>query len=388
MISRILSGHILDSLDKFPVVGLIGPRQAGKTTLAKGIAAECPDKVAYLDLELPSDRDRLEEAELYLRRHPAELIVLDEIQRVPELFPLLRAVVDEKARPGQFLILGSASPSLLRQSSESLAGRIIYHELEPLVLKELPDGEAAAESLWLRGGFPRSFLAATDQDSFQWRGAFIRACLERDLPQFGARLPVTTLHRLWTMIAHYHGQLWNASKIASSLGIAAGTVKNYLDLLTDLFLLRQLPPLFANVKKSLVKSPKVYVRDSGLLHALLRIQDREDLFGHPKAGASWEGWALEQILAIVPRDWDRAFYRTSAGAEIDLVLDPGGGKPRLAVEMKCSLSGQPSKGFWSALEDLQPARGFVVYPGNEAYPIGNGVMVAPVSQLEILVGDT
>ncbi|MCD4727838.1 MAG: ATP-binding protein, partial [Pirellulales bacterium] len=316
MILRILSGQVLDSLKKFPVVGLIGPRQAGKTTLAKGIAAKRPDKVAYLDLELPSDRDKLEEAELYLRRHPAELIVLDEIQRVPELFPLLRAVVDEKARPGQFLILGSASPSLLRQSSESLAGRIIYHELEPLVLKELPDGEAVAESLWLRGGFPRSYLAATDRDSFQWRGAFIRACLERDLPQFGARLPVTTLHRLWMMIAHCHGQLWNASKIASSLGIVAGTVKNYLDLLTDLFLLRQLPPLFANVKKRLVKSPKVYVRDSGLLHTLLGIQNREDIYGHPKAGASWEGWALEQILAIVPRDWDRAFYRTSAGAEI------------------------------------------------------------------------
>jgi uncharacterized protein len=381
MIGRILMPKVLDSLRRFPVVGLIGARQTGKTTLAKEIAAECRSKTAYLDLELPSNCVLLEEAELYLRRHPAELVILDEVQRVPELFPLLRALVDEKGRPGQFLILGSASPTLLRQSSETLAGRIVYHELHPLVIDELSDRDAAWPSLWLRGGMPRSYLAASEEESVEWREAFLQTCLSPDLPGFGSRLPAATLRRLWMLIAHCHGQLWNASKIAAGLGIAGGTVKSHLDLMTDMFLVRQLPPMFANVKKRLVKSPKVYVRDSGLLHALLRIRNRDDLFGHPAIGASWEGWVMEQVLTLAPRDWLAAFYRTSAGAEIDLVLDPGAGKPRVAIEFKHSLDPRPSKGFWSALADIQPARGFVVYPGDRAYPLRGGVTAVPPTRL-------
>ncbi len=387
MIDRLLTPKVLDSLRRFPVVGLIGARQTGKTTLAKAIVAQRPEKTLYLDLELPSNQALLEDAELYLRSRPAELVILDEIQRVPELFPLLRALVDEANRPRQFLILGSASPALLRQLSESLAGRIIYHELDPFVIQELPADNATFESLWLRGGLPRSFLAGSGEESFQWRESFLRACWERDLPQFGSRLPVTTLRRLWMMIAHCQGQLWNASKIAAALGIAGGTVKNHLDLLTDMFLVRQLPPLFANVKKRLVKSPKVYIRDSGLLHALLGIRDRETLYGHPVVGASWEGWAMEQILALAPQGWERTFYRTSAGAEIDLILEPGGGKPRLAMEFKHALDPRPSKGFWSALTDLQPARGFVVYPGNEVYPMRRGVTAVPPNRPESLFDD-
>jgi uncharacterized protein len=402
MIDRSLTAQILDSLRRFPIVGLIGARQTGKTTLARGIARDRPDSTEYLDLERPSTLARLEEAELYFSSRSEKLVILDEIQRVPEIFPLLRSLVDERSKPGQFLILGSASPALLRQSSESLAGRIVYHELDPLTLKEVfkdcasrdPDDhatndhdsftDAVKEKLWLRGGFPRSFLAASDADSFQWRESFLQACWERDLPQYGIKLPVTTLRRLWTMIAHCHGQLWNASKIAASLGVSAGTVKNHLDLLADMFLVRPLQPYFSNLKKRIVKSPKVYIRDSGLLHALLRIGSRDELFESPELGASWEGWAMEQILSMTPPSWDRAFYRTSAGAEIDLVLDPGGRKQRLAIEFKHSLDPRPTKGFWSSLADLQPARGFVVYPGREAFPLQKNVCAVPLCKLEML----
>jgi hypothetical protein len=259
--------------------------------------------------------------------------------------------------------------------------------LSPLLLEEVSPSEENVSKLWLRGGYPRSFLASGEHQSIQWRNNLIQTYLERDIPQFGVRIPAAALRRFWQMLAHWQGQLWNASTIAKSLGVTSPTVKRYLDLLEDTFMLRQLAPYFANIKKRLVKTPKVYLRDSGLLHALLRIENSEDLAAHPAVGASWEGWVIEQILGIVPETWGRSFYRTAAGAEIDLLLEPGGRRPPIAIEVKHSLAPQPSRGFWAALADLQPAQGFVVYPGHEYYPIKPGVFALPVAELKrLLVG--
>ena len=382
MIRRLVQPLVERSLTNFPIVGLIGARQTGKTTLAKAIAGQRNQSVVYLDLEVPSDLARLSDPELYLRSHANELVIIDEAQRRPELFPLLRALADADERNGKFLLLGSASPDLSRQAAESLAGRIVYHELSPLLLKEVSSSEANVQELWLRGGFPRSFLAPGESESLQWRNSLVQTYLERDIPQLGVAVSAATLRRFWLMLAHWHGQLWNASTIANSMGVAATTVKRYLDLLEDTFMVRQLAPYFSNAKKRLVKSPKVYLRDSGLLHALLRIQTSEELSGHPAVGASWEGFAIEQVLGIVPETWGKSFYRTSAGAEIDLVLEPGGGQPSIAIEVKYSLVPTPARGFWSALTDIQPARSFVVYPGDEFYPIRDGVFALPIAELE------
>jgi uncharacterized protein len=393
MIPRLLEKTINRSLADFPIVGLIGARQTGKTTLAKAIGQEQARAVVYLDLEVPSDLAKLVDAELYLRSHAGALVILDEVQRMPGLFPLLRALADADSRNGKFLILGSASPDLSRQASESLAGRIAYHELSPLLLEEIsprevvsPDDEKLRK-LWLRGGFPRSYLAAGESESLQWRNNLIQTYLERDIPQFGVSIPAAALRRFWQMLAHWQGQLWNASTIAKGLGVSSPTVKGYLDLLEDTFMLRQLVPYFSNAKKRLVKTPKVYLRDSGLLHALLRIQDFEDLTGHPAVGASWEGWVIEQIFGVVPESWGKSFYRTSGGAEIDLVLEPGGRRPRIALEIKYSLVPQPCRGFWTGFEDIQPARGFVVYPGQERYPIRPSVSALPITELNALLED-
>lgn len=300
---------------------------------------------------------------------------------------MLRALVDEDRRPGRFLVLGSASPDLLRTSSESLASRIVYHELPPLTADEAGLRGEAALKLWARGGFPLSFLAQSDAASLEWREAFIATYLERDVPRLGIRVSATTLRRFWQMLAHAHGQLWNASKIAASLGVSPPTVRHYLDILQDSFLLRQLQPYHANLRKRYVKSQKVYVRDSGLLHGLLGLGSLEDLLGHPVAGPSWEGWVIEQIIAAAPRSWKPWFYRTGAGAEIDLILEQPGKRRLLAFEIKFSASPKPSKGFWSALEDLGDAQGFVVCRTDERYPITKGVDAIPLDEVHrVLAG--
>ncbi len=380
MIYRQLEDRIESALRAFPVVGIVGARQVGKTTLARSIASKRRQTV-YLDLELPSDLAKLDEPEIYLRQHTDSLIILDEVQRKPELFPILRALVNENRRNGRFLILGSASPGLARQSAESLAGRIEYHELAPLSLDEISSREDGHSRIWNRGGYPLSYLSESDELSFRWRQAFIQTHLERDLPNLGIRVPATTLHRFWQMLAHVHGQAWNASKISTSLGVSPPTVRHYLDILQDTFMVRQLQPFHPNLKKRLVKSPKVYLRDTGLLHALLRVRSSDELLGHPSCGASWEGFAIEQIVASIPPTWSFYFYGTSAGAEIDLILDPPGRSDIIAVEVKRSLSPKPERGFWSALEDLEPVMSFVVYPGSELYPLRKNVFALPLSDL-------
>jgi len=386
MIHRRLQGAIKEALGKFPVVALVGARQVGKTTLARALCQSAFPESVYLDLERPSDVNKLEAPELFLEMHTDELVILDEIQRMPALFPLLRALVDANRKNGRFLVLGSASPDLVRQSSESLAGRIIYLELGPFSLSEVGTSKEDVWQLWQRGGFPPSFLAPTDRDSFQWREAFIQTYLERDLPALGIRIPSATLHRFWRMLAHSHGQLWNASKIAGSLGITAPTARHYLDILQDTFVVRQLHPYYINLKKRLVKTPKAYLRDSGLLHALLQLENLDDLIGHPCVGSSWEGWVIEQILSMVPVNWRPWFYRTSGGAEIDLILERPGRAPMLAFEVKYSAAPSPSKGFWNALSDLGLDTGYVICPCEEQYPLGKGVFTLPVSQLPSVLG--
>ena len=381
MINRLLQERVEKSLIKYPVVGILGSRQVGKTTLAKMIKNRMKRKVIYLDLELPSDLNKLQDPELYLERFEDTLVIIDEIQRMHSLFPLLRALVDRKRTAGRFLILGSASPELIRHSSESLAGRIIYHELSPFSLAEI--NSENIQKLWLRGGYPKSYLLRSNDDSFTWREAFIKTYLEMDIPQLGIRIPAQHLRRFWTMIAHSHGQLWNASKIAGSLGVSAPTVKSYLDILEETFIVRQIQPYHSNIKKRLIKSPKVYIRDSGLLHTLLNIRTIEDLHGHPSLGSSWEGFIVGQMLGILPERWQTYFYRTGAGAEIDLILFDSKHKP-VAIEIKYSMSPKVDRGFWNAYEDLSCKKGFVVYPGAESYPLGKNVFTLPVKNLSII----
>ena len=378
MISRTLHNAIVTSLKKYPVVGLLGSRQVGKTTLAKSVREAVARDAIYLDLELPSDWNKLHDSELYLRQFSETLVIIDEIQRMPSLFPVIRALVDQNRVGGRFLILGSASPDLLRRSSESLAGRIIYHELTPFNLYETDSDQI--ERLWLRGGYPESYLADNDEESFVWRESHIKTYLEMDIPQLGIRIPSVQLRRFWTMLAHSHGQLWNGNKIAGSIGVSAPTVRHYLDILENTFVVRRLLPYHANVKKRLIKSPKVYIRDSGLLHTLLRIGNFDDLQGHPVLGSSWESFVIEQIIGLLPNHREVYFYRTNAGAEIDLVFFDKKNKP-VAIEIKYSLSPAVSRGYWNACEDLSCKKWFVIYPGNERYPVGRNVFAMPVREL-------
>ena len=381
MIERHLHKTVLDRLELFPAVALLGPRQVGKTTLAEHIASACPS--VYLDLESPSDRSKLADPTRYLQEHEDKLVVLDEVHRVPELFQTLRGLIDKGRRrghkTGRFLLLGSASMDLLRQSGESLAGRIAYVELPPLGVLEV--AEAERERLWVRGGFPDSFLADDDRHSMLWRDYFIKTYLERDIPDLGPRIPAETLHRFWTMLAHCQGGVFNAAQIARSLAVDGKTVARYLDLMVDLLLVRRLRPFHANVGKRLVRSPKVYVRDSGVTHALLGIADREALFGHPVSGTSWEGFVIENLIAAVPDRTLASFYRTSAGAEIDLVLEFPGLTEKWAIEIKSTLSAKPTKGFYNALKDIQPDKTFVVYAGDERYPVSEGVEAISVAEM-------
>ena len=378
MISRALKPSLETALGTFPVVALVGARQVGKTTLAKEIAQASSRATLVLDLERPSDLAKLRDPELYLERHLDKLVVIDEVQRQPGLFPLLRALVDAERRPGRFLLLGSASPELTQGASESLAGRIDYLELGPLTMAEV--GTDHATDLWLRGGFPEAFLAPNLPASEAWRAAFIRTYLERDIPTLGLRLPPSQLGRFWQMVAHCHGQLWNGSDLASGLGLSLPTMRRYLDILQDTFMVRQLQPWAGNLGKRLVKRPKVYLRDSGLLHSLLGIGTAEDLFGHPSVGASWEGFVIEQVLAAVPATWKPYFFRTSAGAELDLVLVRPGNLRPLGIEIKLTKTPVPSKGFWSALQDLD-AQGVVLCACQESYPLGGGVLTMPIQEI-------
>jgi len=369
MYRRAITNQILQSLSQNPAVAILGPRQVGKTTLALEIAKTQPS--IYLDLENPEDIQKLEDPAAYLERHGDKLVILDEIQRYPNLFQPLRGIIDARRREGRgngrFLFLGSASNQLLRQSAESLAGRIHYAEMTGLNLMEIekPQGEYL-NRLWTRGGFPNSYAAIDDQSSYTWRQNFIRTYLERDIPQLGPRIPAATLMRFWTMLAHSQGELLNASKLASSLGVESVTVSRYLDLMIDLLLIRKLQPWHGNVKKRLVKSPRVYVRDSGLVHALLRIPDDETLLGHPILGKSWEGFVLETIINALPMGVHPFFYRTSAGAEIDLVIEFGL-NDRWAVEIKTSRVPSLKKGFHMACDDLNVQKKFVVYGGEDQF---------------------
>ena len=383
MIDRRIKQQVKDALNRQAAVALIGPRQVGKTTLAQEISEE--RGALYLDLEDSEDRGKLSDAKLFLEQYEDRLVVLDEIHRVPELFQTLRGIIDKGRRKGKrtgrFLILGSASIDLLRQSGESLAGRIEYVDMQPLDVTEIGTEEGSLNRLWIQGGFPDSFLARNEMDSFKGRKNFIRAYLERDVPQFGPRIPAETLERLWTMLAHSQGTMLNASRLASGLSLTAPTVTKYIDLLVDLLLVRRLRPLHANIGKRLVKAPKVYVRDSGLLHALLGIGDYNTLFGHPVVGASWEGFVIENLLSVLPFRTLASYYRTSAGAEVDLVLEFPGLTEKWAIEIKRGLSAKPKKGFYNAVEDLQPDKTFVVYAGDERYPVAEGVEAISVSEM-------
>ncbi len=361
------------ALERSPVVVLSGPRQCGKTTLARKLLR--PDSVNYFDLEDPASLSRLDEPMTALR--PLEgLVVIDEVQRRPDLFPILRVLVDRTPNPARFLILGSASGDLLRQTSESLAGRSERLIIGGFMLEEV--GAGAVEDVWRRGGFPLSYLAATEGDSALWRDQFILALLERDLPQWGVRVPATALRRFWTVVAHYHGQTWNAADAARTLGVGPAAVRHYLDLLTDAFMVRQLQPWHANLRKRQIKAPKVYVRDSGLLHSLLGIDTLKALMTHPKIGASWEGFVIEQVLAVEPHD-EAFFWGTHQGAEIDLILSRGG--RLLGVECKRADAPRMTKSIGIALADLDLDRVAVVYPGEQRYPLAEKVEAVPVRAL-------
>ena len=453
MFPRLLEQRIVTLLTEAPAVAILGPRQVGKTTLALELAdragksgtarhdvegagqensggdgdyapAGAVDLRAplYLDLEAPSDRVKLTDPESYLERYADRLVILDEIHRAPELFQTLRGLIDQGRRRarggdaggrgnGRFLVLGSAALDLLRQSGETLAGRIAYAEMYPLTLPEVkgevertitPNGtnghgggnagegtqstdrqgssdRETLDRLWLRGGFPDSYAARSDAASMRWRRDFIRTYLTRDIPQFGPRIAEETLRRFWTMLAHQQGGLLNAAALARSLGVDGKTVASYLDLLVDLLLVRRLRPWHANAGKRLVKSPKVYVRDSGIAHALLDIGTTDDLLAHPIAGGSWEGFVIENILALAPEGTNAHFYRTGAGAEIDLVLEFG--SHRWAIEIKRSGAPKLTRGFHVACEDIEPTERFVVYPGREAFPMGEGIEAVPLGDL-------
>lgn len=374
MISRRLKPQLISLLDDYPAVALLGPRQVGKTTLAHEVAKNI-DSI-YLDLESPADRAKLSEPELYLADHENKLVILDEIQRVPELFQCLRGLIDSGRRKGiksrRFLLLGSASMELLQQSGESLAGRIAYLELAPLDVSEVESN--AHDQLWIRGGFPESLLQTDDGKSLTWRQNFIRTYLERDVPQLGPRIPAETLRRFWVMLAHTQGGLLNAASLARGLGLDGKTIARYLDLMVDLLLVRRLMPWHRNIGKRLAKSPKIYVRDSGIAHALLGLGSKEDVLGHPAVGPTWEGFVIENIINSAPANTVASFYRASGGAEIDLILTLPGRRP-WAIEIKRSLEPKLNRGFHSACADVEPEAKYVIYPGREEFTMAGDVQV-------------
>lgn len=377
MISRRLRPFIEDRLKHMPGVVLLGPRQVGKTTLARAIASRRAKSASlYLDLERPVDQRRLQDADTFLRAQEGKLVVIDEIHRAPSLFEILRGIIDERRatgkRSGHYLLLGSAAIELMRQASETLAGRVAYINLEPVDALELPHQVGSTDRLWVRGGFPDSVLAAKDAASLDWRRDFIRSYLERDVPMFAPRMPAETIGRLWTMLAHAQGAPLNQARLASSLGVSSPAIARYVDLLVDLLLVRRLRPWAGNVGKRLVRTPKVYIRDSGMAHALLDIETFEDLLGHPIAGPSWEGFVIENLIAAAGERRTAYFYRTEDGAEVDLLFERGG-KPELAIEIKRSSAPTLSRGFHLAREALKVKESFLVHSGADTWPEANGV---------------
>lgn len=381
MIKRMLQSQIEQSLQRFPAVGLIGARQAGKTTLAKMIADGWRGESLYIDLERPADYSALSEPERFLARHSKKLVIIDEVQLRGELFPVLRSLIDMDRHPGRFLLLGSSSPDLMQQSGESLAGRIAYHQLSPFLLNELSADKM--DLLWIRGGFPPSVLVDSDEASMQWRQDFIMTYLQRDLSMMGydIRIPPMTLRRFWQMLAHTHGQLANHSQIAMNMELSRQSIRKILDILQETFMLRQLQPFHINIKKRLIKSPKIYIRDSGILHTLIGINTLDDLMKHSMIGASWEGFCMEQILNQMPRGWEAFFYRTAANAEVDLILQPQFEQSPICIEFKHSQAPKLAPGFWSAIKDLRPQASYVIYPGATVYPITKSVEALPLTQI-------
>ena len=384
MIERTRKAEVDRLLDGNPAVVLVGPRQVGKTTLAHRIASE--RGAVYLDLERPRDLVRIADVEQFCELHADELLVLDEVHRSPGLFAPLRGIIDRRRRSGrrtgQFLFLGSASIDLMKQSGETLAGRVAYCELHPLGVSETGAGQR--HRLWHRGGFPESFLAETDERGFDWRLDFIRTYLERDVPALGPRIPAETLRRFWTMLAHNQGQTFNAAAFARGLDLHGVTIGRYLDLMVDLLLVRRLQPWTSNLGRRLVKAPKVYVRDSGVCHALLGIETLDELLGHPVVGGSWEGFVIENVVGALPRRAAWGYYRTAAGAEIDLVVDRGAGE-LWALEIKRSTAPSVSRGFHSACEDLKPTRKLVVHAGDESFPLSKDVEAVALSDVAALL---
>lgn len=370
MVDRRIHNQLVEMIGRYPAVVLLGPRQVGKTTLALNIGQSRPS--LYLDLESPGDRAKLTEAELYLAEHEDKLVILDEVHREPNLFQTLRGLIDKGRRrgrgTGRFLLLGSASIDLLKQTGETLAGRISFAELAPFDVLEL--GGESIDQLWVRGGFPGSVLTEDDAISLKWRRDFIRTYLERDIPQFGVRIPAETLRRFWTMLAHNQAGVLNAAQLARGIGVTGSTVAHYLDLLVDLLLVRRLQPWHSNIGKRLVKSPKVYIRDTGLVHALLGLASKEELLSHPIVGDSWEGFIIETLLGVAPAGTEASFYRTAVGAEMDLVLALPGGR-LWAIEIKRSVAPKLERGFHHALADLNPNKSFVVYNGQERFPLSD-----------------
>ena len=377
MVKRYWLPYLEEKLKHNPVAAILGPRQIGKTTLAHTVAEKIPS--LYLDLESPEDLLKLDNPSLFLSRHQDKLIILDEIHRKPEIFTLLRSIVDKRRRAGQkgmqFLILGSAGPDLLKQSSESLAGRIAYIEMTGFNILEVPSNNSQKiNKLWLRGGFPESYLADSHSLSFEWRGNFINTYLQRDIPQFGFRIPSEKLRRFWTMLAHHQGQVLNTSALATSLEVTHKTIKHYIDIFSELLLITYLKPWHSNVKKRLVKSPRIYIRDSGLLHKLLDIHDEDQLSSHPVSGASWEGFVLENILSILPQNHPVYFYKTISGAEVDLVIQMPKGRI-WAVEIKKWLAPKVTQGFYTSCKDIKAHKKYVIYSGFDEFEIQNEVTV-------------
>ncbi|WP_375446503.1 ATP-binding protein [uncultured Fibrella sp.] len=379
MVVRQISHRLVEDLAYFPVVGLIGPRQVGKTTLAKQIGSQLGKPIVYFDLELDSDQRRLADAETFLKQYADHCVILDEVQQMPQLFTLLRALVDQQREPARFLLLGSASPELVRETSESLAGRISYIELMPFSWPEVTDRSTLQEH-WLKGGFPDAFLAPRLPLTFRWLNNFIQTYIERDLRLLGYELSGRVLTDLLQMLAHVNGNILNVSDLSRSLGVTQPTVNRYLDLLVGSFVVHRLTPYSINVSKRLVKAPKLYIRDSGVLHQLSQTTTYDALLGHPIAGASWEGYVIEQIRRVVGTDWSFYYYRTHAGAEIDLLLITPDGK-KVAIEIKLSNAPTVSKGFYSSLDDIKPDHVFVLIPDGDSYPKDNGLWVCNLTDL-------
>lgn len=376
-IQRMQEAKLHNALSRSPAVAILGPRQSGKSTTARMLLRDIPS--VYLDLQDRVDRNKLSEPELFFERYRDQLICLDEIQLLPEFFAVLRSEIDKDRRPGRFLILGSASRDLIKQSTESLAGRIAYIDLTPFVLKEVKEVSAWSD-IWLRGGFPESVLAGNDMDSFDWRRDFIRTFMERDIPNLGFNIPIPVIERLWQLLAHYNGQTVNYSKLATAVDVSIPTLKKYLSLLEQTYMVRLLPPAEANIKKRLVKSPKIYLRDSGILHALLDIEEYDFLLSSPMAGPSWEGFVIENIITEHDR-WRPSFIRTSNGAETDLMLERAGKKH--LFECKLSKAPKPSRGFYELIDAVQPASAWVVAPVDEPYAIQKGIHVCSPVDLEL-----